>query len=406
MKRSTYWLGLLATLSMTSAQAVNQEIRALFQPDPSQPNKNVFINKTPNSGYCASYPDQCVDNNTFSIQIPVRFNSARAIVPGDAMALQVPANWRQLTVTNRDTLETEIVEVRIVGIGSKYVVSHPVADLTGEPNMLEGHRKLWTNNSWVNSPPPCQYSGVGWYGPDWYGFFWKAPVEAPCTKVAGFRIPSMYFDSVDFAYELRTPNPLGMSSGLYTGSLSYSLGPNGDFQMGPVMVPDDGNLTLDFVLDVQHTLKVDIPPGGNKVTLEPQGGWQRWLEQGRKPVRLFRDQKFFISASSRFTMKLECERNVNDGCGIVDSRPPTTYLAQVHVAVSLPSGLTDNAGQPVRNMPLTRVPTRLFQPTSYVDRKPGTLHFSMSEQNTGFLINNYGDRPFRGNITVIWDSEV
>jgi hypothetical protein len=29
-----------------------------------------------------------------------------------------------------------------------------------------------------------------------------------------------------------------------------------------------------------------IPPGGNKVLLEPQGGWQGWLEHGRKPVRL------------------------------------------------------------------------------------------------------------------------
>lgn len=406
MNRFAYALGLVAVLGMDSAEAVNQEIRALFQPDPSQPNKNVFINKTPNSGYCASYPAQCADNNTFSIQIPVRFNSSRAVIPGDGMALKVPANWRQLTVTNRDTLETETVEVRIIGIGSKYVLSHPAAELTGETDILEGHRKLWTNYSWVNTPAPCQYSGVGWYSPDWYQFFWKAPVESPCTKIAAFRIPSMSFDSVDFAYELRTPNPLGMSSGLYTGSLSYTLGPGGDFQMGPMMVPDDGNLTLDFVLDVQHTLKVEIPPGGNKVALEPQGGWQGWLEQGRKPVRLFRDQKFFISASSRFSMKLICERDVNDGCAVFDSQPPTTYVAQVNVGVSLPNGLIDNSGRPVSNMPVTRVPTGLFQPTSYVDRKPGTLHFSMNEQQTRFLIDNYRDRPFRGNITVIWDSEV
>lgn len=406
MNRTTGWLGLLAALSLPGAQAANQEIRALFQPDSSQPNKNVFINKTPNSGYCASYPSECADNNMFSIRIPVRFDATRAIVPGDALALKVPANWRQLTVTNRDTLEMETVEVRIIGIGSDFILSDSVANLVGEPDILNAHRKLWTNSSWVYAPPPCQYSGVGFFTPISYGFFWKAPVEADCTKVAAYRIPSMYFSTLDFAYELRTPNPLGMSSGLYTGSLSYTLGPGADLAMGSMMVPDDSNLTLDFVLDVQHTLKVDVPPGGNKVVLEPQGGWQRWLEQGRKPARLFRDQKFFISASSRFTMKLVCERDVNDGCAVFDYQPPSTYVAQVHVSVSLPNGLTDSSGQPVRNMPLTRTPTGLFQPTNYVDRKPGTLHFSMNQQQAGFLINNYRGNPFKGNITVIWDSEV
>lgn len=406
MKRSAGWLGLIAALSMPVAEAVNQEIRALFQPDPSQPNKNVFVNKTPNSGYCEKYPGECSEQNMFSIEVPVRFDSTRAITPGNSLDLKVPANWRQLTVTNRDTQEAETVEVRIIGIGSNFFLSDTAANLVGVTNILEGHQKLWTSSSWVYVPSPCGYSGVGAYTPATYRFFWKAPVEAACTKVAAFRIPSMYFNTLDFAYELRTPNPLGMSSGLYTGSLSYSLGPSGDFQMGSMMVPNDNNLTLDFVLDVQHTLKVEIPPGGNKVALEPQGGWQGWLEQGRQPVRLFRDQKFYISASSRFSMKLICERDVNDGCAIFDSQPPTTYVAQVNVGVSLPNGLVDSSGRPVKNMPLNRVPTGLFQPTNYVDRKPGVLHFSMDEQHTRFLIDSYGDRPFRGDITVIWDSEV
>jgi len=30
---------------------------------------------------------------------------------------------------------------------------------------------------------------------------------------------------MDYAYELKTPNPLGMSSGQYTGTLDYTIGP-------------------------------------------------------------------------------------------------------------------------------------------------------------------------------------
>ncbi|WP_223458228.1 MULTISPECIES: hypothetical protein [unclassified Pseudomonas] len=407
MKKYKGWLGLLVALSMPSAEAINREIRASFQPDPSQPNKNEFLNKTPNSGYCANYPGQCIENNIFSIELPVRFSSDRAIVPGEGIALKVPANWRQVTVTNRETQETETVDVRITGIGSNLVLSDSAANLTGAPNAREGHDKLWVGNGWVYAAQPCRYSGVGAYGTHSYRFFWKSPVEAPCVKVAAFRIPSISFETIDFAYELRTPNPLGMSSGLYTGAISYTMGPGADFDLGPSMSPDERSLVLDFVLDVLHTLKVEIPPGGNKVLLEPQGGWRSWLEQGRKPVRLYRDQTFNISASSRFTMKLECEHDLGfgSGCAIIDRE--SGYGEAVDVSVSLPGGLTDSAGQPVRRMPLSpHAATSPFQPGIYVDRKPGTLHFEMGERATHWLINNARDRPYTGNITVIWDSQV
>lgn len=407
MKKSVCCLGLLLALSVPEAQAVNREIRAQFQPDPAQPSKNVFINQTPNSGYCANFPGQCVENNIFSIEVPVRFTSSRAIVPGEGIPLKVPANWRQVTVTNRETQQMETVYVRITGIGSNFVLSDSAVNLTGAPNAREGHDKLWTGNGWVYAAAPCRYSGVGSYGTHSYRFFWKSPVEAPCVKVAAFRIPSIVFETLDFAYELRTPNPLGMSSGLYTGSLPLTLGPGADFDLGPLLDPDDSNLVLDFVLDVQHTLKVEIPPGGNKVLLEPQGGWRSWLEEGRKPVRLYRDQTFNISASSRFTMRLECEHDLGfgPGCAIVDRVGGSA--GAIEIRVSLPDGLTDSAGQPVRRMLLNRRQnTSPFQPGIYVDRKPGTLHFEMDERNTSWLIDHAQGRPYKGNVIVIWDSEV
>lgn len=404
MKRSALCLGLSAVLSMPVAEAANREIRALFQPDSSQPSKNVFVNKTPVSGYCGSHPSECADNNMFSLQLPVRFEAQRSLEVGDSIPVKVPANWRQLTVTNPQTGERETVEVRITGIGSTYYLSHSASELTGVPNHLEAHRALWKENSWVYAPPPCRYSGVGYLSAKAYQFFWKTPLEEACTKSAVFAIPHMAFDALDFAYELRTPNPLGMSSGLYTGSLTYTIGPGADFDLGPLMIPDDSSLTLDFVLDVEHTLKVDIPPGGNKVLLEPLGGWQSWLEHGRKPVRLYREQIFHISASSRFTMRLECEFNQGTGCAIADRE--SRYSGAVKVSVSLPNGLTDSSGQPVKRAPLTRTATRPFQPGIYVDRKQGILHFEMAEQDLSWLINQNRGRPYEGNITVIWDSEV
>ena len=103
-------------------------------------------------------------------------------------------------------------------------------------------------------------------------------------------------------------------------------------------------------------------------------------------------------------MKLECEVDLETGCGIRDR--VTGYGGSVNVSVSLPAGLTDSSGQPVRRMPLGRSHTQPFQPGIYVDRKPGTLHFEIGEQGTSWLINNSKGRPYEGSITVIWDSEV
>jgi hypothetical protein len=403
MKIITTGCALALALSAFAAQAANQEIRALFQPDPTQPSKNLFVNQTPNSGYCLNFPVQCASNNIFSIELPIRYSSTRALVPGDDVSLRVPVGWRPLTVTNQDTQETEVVEVRVTGIGSRFVLSDTVEKLTGvkEPT---GHDVLWTSRTgWLYAPAPCLGTGVAGYSSISYRFFWRAPVEAPCTKTAAFAIPSMYYDKIDFAYELKTPNPLGMTSGLYTGSLSYIMGPGGDFDMGAMFAPDDGSLTLDFVLDVQHTLKVDLPPGGNNVTLEPEGGWARWMDSGRKPNRIFRDQPFYISASSRFKVMLLCNSPGGNTCRLGS---PKGNATDIQVAMTLPPGITHGGGLEVARLPLRNNSwIGPFQPGLYLDRKPGAIHFDMTPFAIDFLLTPGITDRLRGNVTIIWDSE-
>lgn len=413
MNPKTLLLGLLAVVTAPSAEAVTQDITALFRPDSANPHLNKFVNKTPVSGYCEDAPSECRDNNMFSIRLPLRFESVRPMEPGASgrshAMFKVPADWRQLTVTHAETGETERVEVRIAGIGSQYTLSDTAAKLTGASNPREGHRSLWTGGAagnWVNAPPPCEYSGVGFYGDSYYSFFWKTPVLGVCSKTPNFRIPAMSYEYLDFAYELRTPNPLGMSSGLYTGTYLYTIGPGRELDMGDTMVPGDNALVLRFELDVQHTLKVDIPPGGEKVQLAPAGGWQSWLHAGRKPVRLFRDQTFHISASSRFKMLLECEAWTTLECTIKNSAG--RRQVEVQVSVSLPDGLTDLAGQPVKRRRLRtgQVSNQQFQPGFYLDRAPGVLHFEISESEVDFMLQPGVEGLYSGNITVIWDSEI
>ncbi len=412
MRSWTMVLGVTFLLvAAAESHALNRDITAVFRPDSAKPSDNKFINTTPTSGYCASYPAQCGQAGMFSIRLPIRFASNGPIQPNhedpqQGATFKVPAEWREISVTNADSGESEIVEVRVRAIGSQYALPDSAVNLVGGGvGTGVAHGMLW-GSSWVNSPAPCRYSGVGAYSSSQYAFLWQTPVEASCSKRARYLIPQLAYNYLDFAYELRTPNPLKMSVGHYTGSLTYRIGPGQDFDMGTVMVANEAQLTLDFNLEVQHTLKIEVPPGGNRVQLEPQGGWQAWLTQGRKPTRLFRDQTFHIYTSSRFKMLLECQYGVGaNTCALWE--PNVGHAVPVNISVSLPHGLTDAEGQRVNRRLLRRdgSGTELFQPGFYVERKPATLHFEIARDYVEEMLSG-SSRTYAGNVTVIWDSEV
>ncbi|WP_223512130.1 hypothetical protein [Pseudomonas sp. GL-B-19] len=401
----------LCSMWLPTVWAEEVSIEASFKPDSANPQRNKFTNDTPSSGYCASWPQQCKDHEMFSLRVPIQFDSSGPITanhedPRKGAMIKVPAQWRDLRVVHETTGEAETVKVRIAGIGSQYQTEDVVSLVGGGVDYLRAHYLLW-GKDWVNAPAPCVYSGVGYYTTRTYAFFWKTPTQGACEKQAKFNVPWLRYEYLDFAYELVTPNPLGMSSGKYRGDLVYYLGPNMDFDMGDIMLPTSSTLTLNFALDVQHTLKVDIPPGGNRVELVPQGGWQSWLTQGRKPTRLFRDQTFNLSASSRFKMQLECQYT-QDGNNCSLQEPVSGHAVPLNVSVSLPHGLSDANGQAVSRRPLRRdgSGSELFQPGIYVDRKPGTLHFEIPAAEVGEMIRPGVARQYAGNVTVIWDSDV
>jgi hypothetical protein len=247
---------------------------------------------------------------------------------------------------------------------------------------------------------------------DGSNFFWIFPEEETvCAKqsnydlVKGFRINYDTQSAVMFAYELVTPNPLKMGVGVYTGQVTYTVGPGQDIDFGDVMLPNDSTFQMTFMLEVEHTLKVDIPPGGNRIQLEPQGGWQAWLNQGRKPARLFRDQTFNLSASSRFKMQLECGTGqIGDTCVMENAAGNQVPL---DVLVSLPNGLTDTNGAAVNRLPLrvSGTGSEQFQTSFFINRRPGTLHFEVQREGVEEMLKREGD-TWSGTVSVIWNSDV
>lgn len=410
-KQKAVAAGLASALWAVAASAETQQITASFRPDPTNVTANKFTNTTPQSSICAGHiPAQCKALGIFSLrfinfvassQAPIVANHAD---PRAGAYFKVPSSFRDVEVRNTTTGELETVQVRIAGLGALWSLPRP-------PGV-----SAWTqpganwDNQWRRAPSPCVSTGHLAASASYASFFWVVPKDAgACNRVPSSDLAWLNYYTLEYAYELVTPNPLGMASGQYVGSMTYTVGGAGaDFDFGDNMIPTgDSSLTLDFTLDVDHILKVDVPPGGTLIELVPQGGWQAWLNQGRKPTRLFKDQTVNLYASSRFKMSLDCQyAEADNTCRILDS--VSGESVPVNVSVSLPHGITDPAGRPVNRRPLRRdgVGTELFQPTFYVDRKPSTLHFEIERDEVEKMLKVGESRAYSGNITVIWDSEV
>ncbi|KAF6696667.1 hypothetical protein HFD98_00055 [Pseudomonas sp. EKM23D] len=399
-------VGLLSLGGTGTAQAISENITALFKPDPTNPMVNKFQNTTPISSICQSHiPTQCQALNLFSLRIP----GFDALSNGPILAnhaderqgfmVQVPSHWRNVLVTHTKTGETETVQMRIAGFGGLWQVPRPPGvSAWAQPGVG------WTQQ-WARAPSPCISTGHLKAGLQTATYFWMVPEGAGvCSRKPSQELAYMRIYQMEYAYELRTPNPLGMSSGEYTGSLTYTMGPGGDYDFGDVLIPTDNQLTFSIFLEVQHDLKVEVPPGGNRIELVPQGGWQTWLNQGRKPARLFRDQTFNISASSRFKMQLECERVMGNTCAL---RNADGHQVPLDISVSLPYGLNRPDGSAVNRQPLllSGAGTELFQPGYYVNRRPGTLHFEVAKEHADSMLAQ-GGSTYSGQATVIWDSDL
>ncbi|WP_073524315.1 hypothetical protein [Pseudomonas fluorescens] len=388
------------------AVAIVENITAVFRPDPANPMSNKFINTTPQSGLCPWHvPARCEAVNTFSIRNTsfLAFNNAPIPAfpddPRKSAYFKMPSAFRDVSVTHRGTGRTETVQMRIAGIGGRWDVTRPPGvSAWATPGVG------WSAY-WRGAPAPCQPINYIAASASFALFFWIVPENAgACSVTNGADIPWMRYSGLEYGYELKTPNPLTMDTGIYEGTITYSMGPGGDLDFGDTMIPNDSVLTFNFTLTVEHVLKVDLPPGGNRIELLPEGGWQAWLNQGRRPARLFRDQTFTLAASSRFKMNLECGLVIGNTCGL---RNDEGDQVPVQIAVSLPYGLRDQYDQPVNNLPLRLdgVGTELFQPTYYLDNRPAKLHFEVGRDDVGDMLKAPGT-TYSGTATVIWDSEV
>ncbi|EKT4523038.1 hypothetical protein QEM13_002287 [Pseudomonas putida] len=206
-------------------------------------------------------------------------------------------------------------------------------------------------------------------------------------------------------YKLSLPSPTKIVSGIYRGSLVFTVGDvNSDFDFGEGTRGLASSLTIDFELDLRHELKVDFPPGSDRAVLEPPGGWLAW-PGGRVPPQLARDLPFRLTASGPFTVHAACEYPL-EGSGFCRIFNENGDQAVVDLAMSLPAGVKYNNG-PVQRL---RIPANAARPMRLIpdvatSALPGTVHFSVRESWVKSMLQQPGS-TYRGGITLLFDAEV
>ena len=401
-------LAILAGLTALQAQASIVEITAAFSPDPNNPQVNTFQNTTPNSGLCATFPYICSPQGLFSIslgfealtQYPIPANHANT---RDGAMIKVPAEDRTVMVTST-TGDTAEVKFTITAFSAtNRTVSIPL--ITGIPRSSGqlAQRDLWGTRWGEAAGLPCiRGTNVTTDSVSDADYFWLTPDSAACGKSPLFEIPWLRMRNSSGAYLMTTPDPLKMESGIYRGSITYTVGPGGDFDFGDNLVATDNIVTMNFTLSVEHTLKFQFPAGYGSVVLNPAGGWQQWLNNGRRPQKLTADQGFKMWASTQFSIGLQCEYAVGDQCAI---KNPAGDAVPVETRVTLPYGLRDASNQAVSRLLLSTNP-QVFTPGHYVDNRPAALHFEVARDQVKSMIDDHSGSTYKGNITVVWNSEV
>lgn len=393
-RRALLGLGLIG-LAQT-ALASNVTITAKYLPSL---NNTRFENTTPLGGFCRRWPSvpECTGSN-HSVDLGIQYNKTtirNAPDVRDRYWVSLPGLRKvQVSSASGDVHELQFsmskFSAYVGGGGSDYPTPIWTIYVAGGCSYIRSlGSSVWAVGLWnvidPKSPQPCHSTSDG------------GPTDGTPLEVS--------VDEFSVGYILETPDPLAMRSGTYRGSLTYSVGENGDISLGNgVSALNTSSVTLNFELEVLHALILEFPANSDQVRLEPRGGWLRWLSGGPPPSVLERDLPFRIWSSGPLSIYTDCEFPMANRCGIRNTR--TGHTVPLDVLVTLPGGM-QQGGMPVRRAPVPsgRGIPLVLESVNPVLNQPGALHFATAPGVVAEMVQNPGD-TYRGNVTVVFDAEL
>ncbi|MDN4966810.1 hypothetical protein QYY51_21995 [Enterobacter hormaechei] len=413
VKRS---LAVVLLLGSAAAGAASINITASFSPSLSNPGNNTFTNTTAQSGFCSTWGTICANGSMFSIntRITTKSNADRIYIadanPKDHVFFQLPP------ATN--------VEVKNVNTGSKHNVQFLFSAISARMYNVPSPGSGWGNSSFSYPQGGCSYVGSAVSNGIYYSFIWRISNKTSpsgCYKKrtsSNADISKAYMDAISIGYELNTPSPLDMESGVYKGSITFSVGPNEEISFGNKWDASDTSLTINLTLTVNHELRVSFPAEDLKVNLQPcvpnkictpeqgQINWERWITTRVTP-QLTGRSNFSLSSSGEFSVYLQCEYKMESMCAMKSSND--NQKVPVHTMLTLPSNVVNNkTGSSVVKEPIfigKNSINAIFHTTTFGQNRSGHLDFLVKQRDVDTMLTTRPD-TYSGAVTVIFDSNI
>ncbi len=380
--------GLLVVL-MASAGAADLQITAEFRPSALDPSHNRFVNTTPQSGYCAQHSSFCGVGD-FTINTGVNVSQRRLYGggedPREKWYLAVDGNWKDVTVRNANNHELK-ARLRVFLVGMSWGL--------GSDGTAPG--------SYGSSTGGCR-GRVGVGSGSLYRYAWEVPEGSPVCVRNPLETTDKVARYLNFSigYHLETPNPLQAQDGQYTGSVTYTVGNGQQIDLGQGDY-SDSELTLQLLLNVAHDFHVRFSSESPSAQLAPEGGWAKWMDHGLPPARLRQELPFRLTTSRNLSLKLRCEHEAADRCGIRNPRDDRVVPVDVDVTIPGMSKVAD--GSPAQDTPLLpddgRAPR--FTPDGYLIERRSTLRFTAGRDAVVEMLKSPGSH-WTGNMTVVFDA--
>lgn len=400
-----------------TAHAATMNITAKFAPDIHNPKINEFTNTTPISGYCAKWPKYC-KNNVLSIATSLTTKQQYRMKARDSdrnsAFFGFPSNYRNVEVVDRVTGARSTLKFRIAGFSARNWNA-------GNSNWITKDDR---NATWGYYPPAPCLSGGPAVGGNWIQFAWaiKEKKDVRCVMYSKVdRNANITFDQISYAYELITPNPLEMGSGVYTGSIQLGVGPTKDIDFGDNFIANDDVLDVNFTLTVNHELKVTPALGAKDVTLYPcyygstcskesaKKNWERWMVTNIPPQRMSGLSRFNISSSGSFTVYMMCgggSMQSSDSCPMISNKSNT--IVPIKALLTLPDNITDQTGKGVVDKPLYTgkdISRNKFITSSFGIDQPGQVDFVIDKKYIGDMLKSRPD-SWSGSVTLMFDPNI
>ncbi|HAU4906590.1 TPA: hypothetical protein F3P23_07400 [Aeromonas hydrophila] len=201
-----------------------------------------------------------------------------------------------------------------------------------------------------------------------------------------------------FGFKIRPPSPLEMPNGNYTGSINLSVGQNKDIDLGNGAY-EDSQLTIELTLKVQHQIKVEFPPGGDKIVLQPPGGWHDWIYRGKshQPPYLIAELPYRLWVSADYHVWLNCQYNYGEVCMLNNEKLGMQVRLDVIYVNKSKEELPLKHGVKKRFTASVRGPHFINEARSIIFKvqKPALT-----------LMMEYPGSTYKGNVTLIYDAAI